>query len=253
MRFVNGVLDGMRNDGSLAVPLPALAGCRRADRAAGPGVRTMTMTIADLDRDLERYRSAADTVSANLLELDGDPNRQLLETAPLTGTTAGEWADARTALTSVWDWFARFTTFLDRATELRVSPRTRLAPGRERALADFLSQPSIELAQRRHPAARPRPPATAARDEPVHRRRAARASCRTPSPARARWSAGSAPRGTSWSRGSPEARAAPRRTSAGSSARRWNSSSTRSPRHWSPIRSRSPKPRCTTPNSRSRR
>jgi hypothetical protein len=105
----------------------------------------MTMTIDDLDRALQRYRSAADTVSANLLELDGDPNRQLLETAPLTGTTAGEWADARHALTSVWDWFARFTTFLDQASELRVSPRTRLAPGRERALADFLSQPSIEL------------------------------------------------------------------------------------------------------------
>jgi hypothetical protein len=105
----------------------------------------MTMTIDDLDRDLERYRSAADTVSSNLLELDGDPNRQLLETAPLTGTTAGEWSDARGALSSVWDWFARFTTFLDQAAELRVSPRTRLAPGRERALADFLSQPSIEL------------------------------------------------------------------------------------------------------------
>jgi hypothetical protein len=105
----------------------------------------MTMTIADLDRDLERYRSAADTVSVNLLELDGDPNRQLLETAPLTGTTAREWADARSALTSVWDWFARFTTFLDRAAELRVSPRTRLAPDREQMLADFLSQASIEL------------------------------------------------------------------------------------------------------------
>jgi hypothetical protein len=105
----------------------------------------MTMTIDDLDRDLERYRGAADTVSANLLELDGDPNRQLLETAPLTGTTADEWTEARRALTSVWDWFARFTTFLDQARELRVSPKTRLAPGRERALADFLSQPSIEL------------------------------------------------------------------------------------------------------------
>jgi hypothetical protein len=105
----------------------------------------MTMTLADLDRDLERYRSAADTVSVNLLELDGDPNRQLLETAPLTGTTAREWADARSALASVWDWFARFTSFLDRAAELRVSPRTRLAPERERSLADFLSQASIEL------------------------------------------------------------------------------------------------------------
>jgi hypothetical protein len=105
----------------------------------------MTMTIADLDHDLERYRGAADTVSVNLLELDRDPNRQLLETAPLTGTTAREWADARSALTSVWDWFARFTTFLDRAAELRGSPRSRVTPDRERLLANFLSQASIEL------------------------------------------------------------------------------------------------------------
>jgi hypothetical protein len=45
----------------------------------------------------------------------------------------------------VWDWFARFTTFVDEAAALRVSPQTRLAPGRERQLADFLTQPSIEL------------------------------------------------------------------------------------------------------------
>jgi len=106
----------------------------------------MMTALSDLDRDLERYRRAADTVSANLLELDGDPNRQLLETAPLNGTTAVEWADARRALASAWDWFARFTTFVDHATDLRGSPTTRLAPDRERALADFLSQPSIELA-----------------------------------------------------------------------------------------------------------
>jgi hypothetical protein len=103
------------------------------------------MTIADLDRDLERYRDAADTVSVNLLELDEDPNRQLLETAPLTGTTAREWGEARSVLVSVWDWFARFTMFLDEAAELRVSPRTRLTPDRERSLAAFLSQASIEL------------------------------------------------------------------------------------------------------------
>jgi len=105
----------------------------------------MTMTIDDLDRDLERYRSAADTVSVNLLELDGDPNRQLLETAPLTGTTAREWDDARSALASVWDWFARLTTFLDRATELRGAPGTRLPRDREGILANFLAQPAIEL------------------------------------------------------------------------------------------------------------
>ena len=86
-------------------------------------------------------------MSANLLELDADPNRQLLDTAPLTGATGAAWTEARTALTSVWDWFARFTTFLDAATELRDSPRTRLAAGRERQLAAFLTDASIEVSR----------------------------------------------------------------------------------------------------------
>jgi hypothetical protein len=105
------------------------------------------MDLAAIDRELTRYRAAADAVSANLLELDADPNPQLLDTAPLTGVTGAAWADARDALTSVWDWFARLTGFLDRAGELRVSPRTRLAPGRQRELAAFLTGPSIEVAR----------------------------------------------------------------------------------------------------------
>jgi len=105
----------------------------------------MTLTLTDIDRELARYRGAADTVSANLLELERDPNRQLLDTAPIIGATADAWADARTALGAIWDWFARFTTFLDQASALRDSPRARLTPAREQQLADLMTQPSIEL------------------------------------------------------------------------------------------------------------
>jgi len=105
------------------------------------------MDLAAIDRELARYRSAADAVGANLLELDADPNRQLLDTAPLAGDTGAAWADARTALASVWDWFARFTSFLDAATELRDSPRTRLPAGRERQLAALLTDASIEVSR----------------------------------------------------------------------------------------------------------
>ena len=105
------------------------------------------LDLAAIDRELARYRSAADAVGANLLELDADPNRQLLDTAPLTGVTGVAWAEARTALTSVWDWFARFATFLDAATELRDSPRTRLPAGRERQLAALLTDASIEVSR----------------------------------------------------------------------------------------------------------
>jgi hypothetical protein len=101
--------------------------------------------VAGIDRELARFRAAADAVSANLLELDADPNRQLLDTAPLTGVTGAAWSDASAALASVWDWFARLTGFLDQATTLRGSPRARLAPERERQLAALLTEASIEV------------------------------------------------------------------------------------------------------------
>ncbi len=113
------------------------------------------LDLAAIDRELARYRSAADAVGANLLELDADPNRQLLDTAPLTGVTGAAWAEARAALTSVWDWFARFTTFLDAATEppgLAAHP----SPGRARAAARRLAHRRLDRGvARRHPAARP--------------------------------------------------------------------------------------------------
>ena len=37
------------------------------------------LDLAAIDRELARYRNAADAVGANLLELDADPNRQLLD------------------------------------------------------------------------------------------------------------------------------------------------------------------------------
>ena len=53
------------------------------------------MTLADLDRELAQFWSAAQTISANLIALEQDPNRQLLEIAAgpsldrLSGGSAG--------------------------------------------------------------------------------------------------------------------------------------------------------------------
>ena len=128
----------------------------------------MNATLADLDARIGRYRSAADTISANLLELEHDPNRLLLDQAPLRGATAAAWAEARAAIATTWEWYAGFGAFLDRATELRVSPRTRLAPGRERELADVPRRPVDRAARRRRAARGPRPAAGAARDPAEH-------------------------------------------------------------------------------------
>ncbi|HVM64514.1 MAG TPA: hypothetical protein VMU14_06605, partial [Acidimicrobiales bacterium] len=64
---------------------------------------------------LERMRAAADRVRANLVDLEHDPHRQLLDSAPLTGETAARWAAGRAALEELWAWFVRLTEVLDRA------------------------------------------------------------------------------------------------------------------------------------------
>jgi hypothetical protein len=104
------------------------------------------MTRDEIDLALSRLRAVADRIGANLLELDRDPSRQLLEGATLRGETAARWADARLALASVWDWFTRFNALLEQAVTLR-GTRPRLTPDRETELTALLTGPSIELAR----------------------------------------------------------------------------------------------------------
>ena len=52
------------------------------------------MKLDDLDRELERLREASERVAANLVELEIDSSRQLLETSTLSGESAAQWASA---------------------------------------------------------------------------------------------------------------------------------------------------------------
>ena len=81
------------------------------------------MKLDDLDRELERLQEASERVSANLVELEIDSSRQLLEARALTGESAAQWSAASAALTSLWEWRGLFEKFLERAAELRRSPR----------------------------------------------------------------------------------------------------------------------------------
>jgi hypothetical protein len=102
------------------------------------------MTTNDLDATLGRLTDASEAIGANLLELERDPARRLLDAATLTGETAGRWASATRLLDALWQRFTRFNELLDRARSLRGS-RTRLAPDREAELTALLHGPSIEL------------------------------------------------------------------------------------------------------------
>ena len=155
VRELGAAGDARRRSARAALPGPAGQEPTNtaSEHCTRPEIPIVTTLLADLDARIDRYRNAADTISANLLELDHDPNRQLLDQAPLRGATATAWADARGAITTTWEWYAAFGAFLDRVTDLRVSPRTRLAPGRERDLAE-LPRRRIDRAARRRRTAR---------------------------------------------------------------------------------------------------
>ena len=94
----------------------------------------------DLDRELARLREANERVGANLVELEIDSSRQLLEARPLTGQSATRWSAASAALTDLWEWRGQLETLLERAGELHRSPR------RANELEALITGPSIELA-----------------------------------------------------------------------------------------------------------
>jgi hypothetical protein len=102
------------------------------------------MNLEEIDRTLERLRGAAEAIRSNLLEIELDPNRQLLDSTPLEGETATRWGEASATLTQLWQWHALLDGLIDRAGKLRGS-RSRLAAKRETQLSDMLSGASIEL------------------------------------------------------------------------------------------------------------
>ena len=105
------------------------------------------MKLDDLDRELARLQAASERVAANLVELEIDSSRRLLEAAPLTGESAARWSAAGIAMSDLWAWRELFESFLERARELRRSPR-RAAECRA-----LLTGPAIELGRSQVPLA----------------------------------------------------------------------------------------------------
>ncbi|HET6864870.1 MAG TPA: hypothetical protein VFH80_03065 [Solirubrobacteraceae bacterium] len=103
------------------------------------------MKLDDLDRELAHLREANERVGANLVELEIDSSRQLLEARPLTGESAVRWAAASAALTNLWEWRGLLEQFLARAEELRRGSR------RTNELRSLIDGPSIELARSQIP------------------------------------------------------------------------------------------------------
>jgi hypothetical protein len=100
----------------------------------------------DPARELSRLEEACDRVATNLVELELDSSRQLLDVSTLTGRSADRWAEASSALTDLWRWQGQLKQLLQRAEKLR-------GPWRANELRSLLDGDSIELTRSEVPLA----------------------------------------------------------------------------------------------------
>jgi hypothetical protein len=110
------------------------------------------VTLAQIDDALGGLQRASERMTDNLMELENDPTRKLLDQASLTGTTAQRWGDAKGRLSQLWQWFSQFKEVLAQAVELRGS-KSRVDPNRLARLDALVNGPSIEVSNQQVPLA----------------------------------------------------------------------------------------------------
>jgi hypothetical protein len=110
-------------------------------------------TLEQVDRRLDGLRAASERIGANLLELELDPTRRLLDGVSLDGSSAASWAAASARLLQLWQWHGLLDTHLDRAAKLR-GTRTHLRRDQLSGLEELLDGESIAVEIEEVPLAR---------------------------------------------------------------------------------------------------
>ena len=101
------------------------------------------MNLAELDTTQKQLAQATERIRQNLVELELDPGRELLQGAPLEGRTAAAWSAANAELSELWRQHGQLEALLERAGELRSARRIR--PEQLEELGELLEGQSIEL------------------------------------------------------------------------------------------------------------
>lgn len=101
------------------------------------------MDLHQIDKKLNGLREAIDRIGGNLLDLELDPSRRLLDESELEGASGERWGAASAQLIQLWRWHGALTALLEQAEQLR-GDRGRLRPERLRELEELLVGTSIE-------------------------------------------------------------------------------------------------------------
>jgi hypothetical protein len=106
------------------------------------------MTRDDVDRDLDRLREACARIASNLVELEIDSSRQLLEASRLEGESAAAWSAASAALTELWRRHGLLEAMLKHADELYRARRREEVRDVVRGRSIELSSADVPLIER---------------------------------------------------------------------------------------------------------
>jgi hypothetical protein len=104
----------------------------------------IVLTRDEIDRALAEVEADSERIAASLVEMDSHPGHRLLRDTALTGLTATRWAEARTAMATLWEQYTTYGALVARAREVRAR---RSKPGDEELdeLTHILSGPVVEL------------------------------------------------------------------------------------------------------------
>ncbi len=104
-----------------------------------------TPTVEAIDRRIAGLRTTLERIVQNLVELDADVTRQMLDaSSSLTGQTAAQWHDAQLRLATLWSGQLALADTLEEVTRQRgtKSSLSRAALGR---LTNLLDGPSVSV------------------------------------------------------------------------------------------------------------
>jgi len=102
------------------------------------------LTRENVDAELARLDADAGRVSDALVELTEYNAYKLLETAPLSGTTAQRWQRVSAKIAALWDDFTAYQDVLNRAREIR-GRRVKPRPEDLAAITELVRGSSITL------------------------------------------------------------------------------------------------------------
>lgn len=104
----------------------------------------------EADRALAGLGAESDRMAEALLAMDSHPGHRLLSAGGLTGVSQRRWAEARAAMSVLWEQFSRHREVVEQARQVR-GRKAKPGPGELTELTALLTEPVVELNTQRLP------------------------------------------------------------------------------------------------------